>query len=237
MVDNRHLTVLQALVSEYIRTAEPVGSHALVRALNLGISSATMHNILRDLAEAGFLEQPHTSAGRIPTDRGYRHVLDQEPDAPLPRQEQEQITEELKELSNQYQQLARATSKLLARLSHTVAVSGSVQPREVVDAGLPEMLQQPEARNVDVVREISTVAEEIDQYIDGIAATDDQTRVYIGQENPYFPMQHSSVVVKAVTTPSQEKMVLILVGPKRMAYSRNIALVNTLATIVHNLDV
>lgn len=237
MVDMHHLTVLQALVNEYIHTAEPVGSEALVRALNLGVSSATMRNILRDLSEAGFLEQPHTSAGRVPTDSGYRYVVDQGPATVLPMEEQEQITLELKELSDQYQHLARATSKILSRLAHTLAVSGSIHPREVVDTGLPEVLQQPEGQDMATVREITTVAEDIDQYIDDLAGTDDQTRVYIGHENPYFPTPHSSVVVKATATPSGEKMVLILVGPRRMPYPRNIALINTLAAIVHNLEI
>lgn len=236
MLDNRHLTVLEALVQEYVRSAEPVGSAALVRALQLGVSSATMRTILRDLAEAGFLEQPHTSAGRVPTDQGYRYVVDHEPSKEITPRERAQIVEELRELSEQYQQLARATSKLLARMAQTVAVSSSMPRHEVADAGLPEMLQQPEAKDIDTVREITTVAEEIDRYMDRLGTADDQTRVYIGHENPYFPLEHSSVVVRAVTTPSQEKMVLLLVGPKRMRYGRNVALINTLASIVQQYD-
>lgn len=237
MVDERHLTVLQALVHHYIRQAEPVGSETLVRVLSLGVSSATMRTILRDLVEAGFLEQPHTSAGRVPTDQGYRYVVDHERHETLPRREQEEMAEELRELRDQYQQLARATSKLLSRLAHTVAVSGSLPQHQVADAGLPEMLQQPEAKDMATVREITTVAEEIEEYIDELAAASATTRVYIGRENPYFPLEHSSVVVKAVTTPTHDKMVLLLIGPKRMQYQRNIALLNTLATIVQHYDV
>src|SRR5437762_1335901 len=72
----RSKRVLAALVREYITSGEPVPSSLLVSAAGLGVSSATVRNILAGLEEEGFLQQPHTSAGRIPTDRGYRFYVD-----------------------------------------------------------------------------------------------------------------------------------------------------------------
>src|SRR6478735_8446007 len=74
--DDRAKRVLAALVREYIASGEPVASSVLVTAAGLGVSSATVRSILARLEEDGYLQQPHTSAGRIPTDRGYRFYVD-----------------------------------------------------------------------------------------------------------------------------------------------------------------
>ena len=73
---DRSRRVLAALVREFITSGEPVASSVLVTAAGLGVSSATVRNILAHLEEEGFVQQPHTSAGRIPTDRGYRFYVD-----------------------------------------------------------------------------------------------------------------------------------------------------------------
>src|ERR1700681_2033374 len=73
---DRSKRVLAALVREYITSGEPVASSMLVTAAGLGVSSATVRNILARLEEEGYVQQPHTSAGRIPTDRGYRFYVD-----------------------------------------------------------------------------------------------------------------------------------------------------------------
>src|SRR5947209_3547769 len=73
---DRHKRVLAALVREYIASGEPVASSVLVTAAGLGVSSATVRSILAHLEEDGYVQQPHTSAGRVPTDRGYRFYVD-----------------------------------------------------------------------------------------------------------------------------------------------------------------
>src|ERR1700716_4301211 len=74
--NDRSKRVLAALVREYIASGEPVASSVLVTAAGLGVSSATVRSILARLEDEGFIQQPHTSAGRIPTDRGYRFYVD-----------------------------------------------------------------------------------------------------------------------------------------------------------------
>jgi heat-inducible transcriptional repressor len=76
MLDDRKLAVLRAIVQDYVSTHEPVGSKALVERHNLGVSPATIRNDMAVLEEQGFIVQPHTSAGRIPTDKGYRLFVD-----------------------------------------------------------------------------------------------------------------------------------------------------------------
>src|SRR3954454_2624798 len=76
MIDDRKLDVLRAIVEDYVQTQEPVGSKALVERHGLGVSPATVRNDMAVLEEEGFITQPHTSAGRIPTDKGYRLFVD-----------------------------------------------------------------------------------------------------------------------------------------------------------------
>ncbi len=75
-MDERKRQVLNAIIKDYIATAEPVGSRAVAKKYALGVSPATIRNEMSDLEELGYLEQPHTSAGRIPSDRGYRYFVD-----------------------------------------------------------------------------------------------------------------------------------------------------------------
>src|SRR6476469_3821600 len=77
MLDDRKAAVLRAVVREYIETAQPVGSTHVARTGNLGVSPATVRNEMAALEREGFLAQPHTSAGRVPTDKGYRFFVDQ----------------------------------------------------------------------------------------------------------------------------------------------------------------
>ena len=70
VIDDRKLQILRAIIQDYISTGEPVGSRTIAKKYNLGVSSATIRNEMADLEDMGFLEQPHTSAGRIPSSRG-----------------------------------------------------------------------------------------------------------------------------------------------------------------------
>src|SRR4051812_15790401 len=76
VLDERKLAVLRAIVEDYVSTNEPVGSKALVERHNLGVSPATIRNDMAVLEEQGYIAQPHTSAGRVPTDKGYRLFVD-----------------------------------------------------------------------------------------------------------------------------------------------------------------
>ena len=75
-IDDRKIRILQAIINDYVKTAEPVGSRTLSKKYDLGISSATIRNEMADLEEMGYLEQPHASAGRVPSSKGYRLYVD-----------------------------------------------------------------------------------------------------------------------------------------------------------------
>lgn len=122
MSEDRRLHVLQAIVKDYVETREPVGSRVLVERHALDVSPATIRNDMAALEEQGYIAQPHTSAGRIPTDKGYRLFVDQidtvKPLSPAERRAIQNLLEDAVDLDD----VVDRTVRLLARLTHQVAV-------------------------------------------------------------------------------------------------------------------
>jgi heat-inducible transcriptional repressor len=128
-LDDRKATILRAIVEEHITTAQPVGSQTIARSSNLGVSSATVRNDMTVLEREGYLVQPHTSAGRVPTDRGYRFFVDhfdQQPGlAPAQRRVVSDFFTLFQSAHQVLEELLHETSQLLARVStHTAVVMG-----------------------------------------------------------------------------------------------------------------
>lgn len=117
MLSDRRQIVLRALIEEYIARALPVGSRTLVERYNLGISSATVRNELSLLEEMGYLAQPHTSAGRIPTDFGYRAFVNELLSESDPDNGEDAIARELRESASDLDDLMDRTSQALARFT------------------------------------------------------------------------------------------------------------------------
>ncbi len=131
MLNARHQGVLRAIVLDYIRTAEPVGSRTISRKYGFSLSPATIRSTMADLEELGFVAQPHTSAGRIPTDRGYRLYVDTLMDRPqLTLAEVQRIELQVAPSAGELEELLREAGKLLSALSPYVAVVMAPRPQE-----------------------------------------------------------------------------------------------------------
>ena len=119
----RKLQILQAIIEDYITTGEPVGSRTIAKKYGIGISPATIRNEMSDLEEMGYLEQPHTSAGRIPSDKGYRLYVDR-----LLKAERLSISEAnyIKDIydnkTRHIEQIIFQTSKILSDITNYTAV-------------------------------------------------------------------------------------------------------------------
>jgi heat-inducible transcriptional repressor len=119
----RERGVLRAIIQDYIGSAEPVGSRSVARKYGLRLSPATIRNIMADLAELGYLDQPHTSAGRVPTDRGYRFYVDSLMNRrPLTRAEESMIERQFRPARGEVGDLMREATKLLSGFSRAVGV-------------------------------------------------------------------------------------------------------------------
>jgi heat-inducible transcriptional repressor len=122
-IGDREREILTAIVETFIATGEPVGSRTLARTSREGLSSATIRNVMADLADAGFLEQPHTSAGRVPSAEAYRYYVEQLTGRARISHEDEGIIQESLQGISDVQEFMERTSHVLSLISHNVGVA------------------------------------------------------------------------------------------------------------------
>lgn len=119
-LDERKKAILKAIIDDYIDTAEPIGSRTLARNHELGLSSATIRNEMADLEILGYLAQPHTSAGRIPSDKGYRIYVDELMGIrKLTASEIQSIKEAMEVRINEIGQLIKLASSIMSQITNT----------------------------------------------------------------------------------------------------------------------
>jgi heat-inducible transcriptional repressor len=129
-LDLRSQAILRAVIEEYVTTAQPVGSQALVERYGLGVSSATVRSILAELETAGLLTHPHTSAGRMPTDAGYRFYVESIVDTvPLPAVEQLMIRHQFGQVEFASEHWFRLAATTLAGLTRSAGLATPAKPR------------------------------------------------------------------------------------------------------------
>lgn len=123
MLDERKTAILSAVIQEYIATAQPVGSSHIAAAPNIAVSSATVRNEMSQLESEGYLVQPHTSAGRVPTDKGYRYYVDNlTTPGRLDRATTRQVGDFFSAAHGRLEEMLHQTSNLLAELTNNAAV-------------------------------------------------------------------------------------------------------------------
>lgn len=123
-LDERSKKILKELVSHYCLTGEPVGSRTLSKKMKLGLSPATIRNVLADLEQMGYISQPHTSAGRVPTDRGYRFYVNHlMRNYDLNSSQKEMIESQIQRRGGDLQNLLLLTTELMSHLSHSIALA------------------------------------------------------------------------------------------------------------------
>lgn len=123
-LDDRKKKVLQAIVEEYVNTAEPVSSSSITNNYELNYSSATIRNEMADLEKAGFLEKTHTSSGRIPSEKGYRYYVDELlNDNNISLEEIKYISEKLETKVNEIEELTKITTTTISEITHYTTVA------------------------------------------------------------------------------------------------------------------
>ena len=229
MLTERRQRVLAALIHEYVAHALPVASKALVEGYPLGVSSATVRNDLSALEERGYIQQPHTSAGRIPTDIGYRSFVD----ALLERTDlgEDPATAEamrtLRQSAREIDELLDRTSAMLTQLTECLSI---VLPARAValplrSIGLSTLMQQPEFQNSIVLVPLLRMIEDdsLLGYINETAGEDGPV-VRIGHENGDESLGNVSVVATHFGR-GDDAGIIAVIGPTRMDYERAICAV------------
>src|SRR5262245_32585353 len=145
-LDERKAAILRAIIERYVESAQPVGSQTVTAAAGLGVSAATVRNDMSMLEREGFITQPHTSAGRVPTDRGYRYYVDHlAGSGQLSALDRRHIADFFTSATFAMDELLAQTSQLLARVTAHAAVVVGPEPQAVVVRGVNLVRLQPHA--------------------------------------------------------------------------------------------
>lgn len=219
----RQKEILKAVVELYTESALPIGSQVLLDNYNFPVSSATLRNDLSALEEAGYLYQPHTSAGRIPTTQGYRAYVEEiMGEELLSKKEQQQLQGELLMLKAKQIRMGRSTAKLLSALSGNLAVTGVLDRDEFYDFGMRELIDNPEFQEIDELCQLVETLDSLDERLEGILGNlpNGETRIYIGEENPIREISNCSMIIAPFEN-SEGRGILAIIGPKRMRYAKN----------------
>jgi heat-inducible transcriptional repressor len=228
MISDRQQQILEYVIKDYVKNAEPVSSGRICDLYGLDCSSATIRNELNHLTQKGFLNQPHTSGGRVPTDKAYRYLVDTlMGDNELSLTEQKKLQKEYIKLKAEYKRLAKLSSRLLSRFTSGVAVGGDLEGSDAYESGISRLLKEPEYTNMENVSEVVELIEYFDEHLKDLSTQlqDNQPKVLIGKENQLVTVKGHSIIVSGYESEEGQKGVLALIGPKRMNYQKNLALI------------
>ena len=235
-MESRQELIFGSVVREYVDSAIPVSSSLLAEKYDFGLSPATIRTEMVELENEGYLYQPHTSAGRIPTDKGFRYFVDVlMEDKELSLKEQRSLQVEILKLKAQNKMLARTTAKLLSAMSGSLAVSGVVDSDDFYKAGVQKLLSQPEFNSLDSVSKIAEVIDYLDESLEELSGelkNKSEIEIYIGEESPIDDANECSMVVSKYNFKNGEEGLLAIIGPKRMKYSRNVSLIDYLKKLL-----
>lgn len=234
----RQQKILEAVIKEYVDTAEPVSSGVLVKKYNFGFSPATIRADMKELEKEGYLYQPHTSAGRVPTDKGYRFFIDSlMKRKELAAKEQEALQKGLAPIPN-FESLMPRIASLLAEMSSNLAITSWFdydEPR-IFKAGEGRLLKEPEFLDFDYFHQMADVLNYLDRNIEEFfdIIKDETVGIYIGKENPVKQMKGLSMIVSGQKSRSGNRGLIAILGPQRMHYDRNIALIEYIRNLLEN---
>ena len=222
MISERKKLILETLIKEYLKTATPVSSGILVDKYKLDISTATVRNEMMELEEENYIYQPHTSAGRIPTELAYNLFFDGSNKDKRSKDLKESELKLLEQLFEQDENSFKRTAKAIAELSGA-AVFWAFHKNDLYYTGLANLFAQPEFKEVNVVCDASGVIDRMEEIIDGIFEEIEMgEQILIGSKNPFGNFL-STVLVKYKN--NNQTGIFGILGPMRMNYNRNLSFV------------
>lgn len=221
MLTDRKIRILGDMIRTYIRQAHPVGSEALLESGSLTVSPATVRNDMLELEQDGYLFQPHTSAGRIPTEKGWRYYLDHFlKERPLDKREQGELRAVVRAYRHSQEELLKHLAQTLADLTEQ-AVFVAFGPRDTYYTGISKLFDQPEFEEVDLIRNISRVVDHLDEVMPKFfSRLHDDVAVLLGHDNLV------SDACGLILSPLPKRRSLLgLIGPLRQDYDTNVSFV------------
>jgi len=254
----RQEVILASIINEYVETAEPVGSKMLENSSDFDISSATIRAEMHALEQAGFLEHPHTSAGRVPTGKAYRYFVDnyinsRRPDeakgpqatqAGIHNKDKNTIDKALQNTEKNPRDINITVAQLLSNISGSLVITNVMGENDFYKTGLSDLFELPEFQEIERIMRVTSIFDEFENIFDQISSDffggsfaklvdenkesvlwDNQVRVLIGSENPISEISDETIMTSMYKLPKNYTGSLMLIGPMRMDYARNIDLI------------
>ncbi|OGD87726.1 hypothetical protein A2870_04665 [Candidatus Curtissbacteria bacterium RIFCSPHIGHO2_01_FULL_41_11] len=216
---DRQKKLLRAVIEKYIETAEPVGSETIEKEAGLGVSPATIRNEMVRLTALGYLKQPHTSAGRVPTSMGMKFFVDQlMEEKSLSLKDEVAIKEELQEENQPFDKLLKHTARVLADQTHSLALATN-EDNDIYAAGMANILDMPEFYDIDITKTVLSLLDKVEMLsqILGQLSPEEQTKILFGEELGVQYLEPCGFVVTRYQMPNH-RGVLAVIGPSRLNY-------------------
>lgn len=213
---------------EHIKTAKPVASKELCHGFDLKVGPATVRNEMLCLDELGYLEQPYTSAGRVPTDRGYRFFVDNLiTEYSLNRAEQDLLDEVFG--VKKEDEFARELSKIVSRVSSSFSAVGLLDEDIFFESGFSEILGEPEFQEVKYLKSfgamVDALDEEIRRFWEECGGVEKEVEIFIGEENPLQKVRDYSMFFSPWKHARGFRGFLAIITPKRTNYFKHKAVI------------
>lgn len=224
----RSQQIFTAIINEYLKTALPVGSKAVQEFLQLDISPATIRNDMAELEAAGYIYSPHTSAGRVPTEEGYRYFAHLVASNNLPNSKEKKTITALLSNDADLKTSLKTTAKALADWSANGVFMASGR-NDLYYTGLSNLFSQPEFSNSALRVSVATVIDHLDVRVAKLYdQLDDGVQVLIGSENP---LGHDCSIIFSRYRRGGINGIIGVLGPMRMDYQNNIQRIS----LIHNI--
>lgn len=224
---DRQAKILSSIIEEHAEIATPVGSVTLAKLFN--VSSATIRSEMAALESLGLIAQPHTSAGRVPTDKGYRwYVNNLQDDRGKEGSYNKQVENTARALdirvkdAGEPSQAIRSAVDSLVQLTHNAAI-GTIG-NQLYMAGLANLFGQPEFSGGDTVRDVAYLLDNLEPWLRE-AAPNKPVSVFIGEENPVGKSSGCSLIISKFRSPYSDNSYIGVIGPTRQNYRQTMGLV------------
>lgn len=234
-LSKRQEGILFAIIEEYAEIATPVGSVTLAKLFN--VSSATIRSEMARLEEAGYIAQPHTSAGRVPTDAGYRYYVNALADQPEGIESLSQVKTSREEkpiergnrvLEVRIGSQTRADFAIRGAVDSLVELTGNLGLATIGDqlymSGIARLFTQPEFSNSERVQAAAKLLDNLEPWLRE-AAPGQPLNIFIGQENPIGKTSQASLIISRFRSPYSDRSYIGVLGPTRQNYAKVMSLV------------
>lgn len=212
---DRQAKILAAIVEQYAEVASPVGSSLLAKVFN--VSSATIRAEMAELERLGFIHQPHTSAGRVPTDTGYRFYVNNmtiHAETPADRRAERALTARV-EGGGLPERTIRNAVDTLVELTHNLGLA--TIGNQLYMSGLSNLFGQPEFIGGAQVQQVARLLDNLEPWLRE-AAPNQPLSVYIGAENPIGRSAQCSLIISKFRSPYSDQSYIGILGPTRQSY-------------------